>query len=189
MRSRRCSVCRKKIPAEEAFIWQLKAFCSYKHLMDYSTTDAGEKLQKRTRINDKKKAVPTYRDMLKEAQKAFNAVIRARDQNAPCISCGRPLYNSGIGGGFDAGHYRSIGSSPGTRFNYWGVRGQCKRCNRYLSGNVVEYRKNLIKIIGLDKVEAIENDNRPKRWNIEYLQRLIKICKKAKKRYTRRYTL
>ena len=41
-------------------------------------------------------------DWLKDAQKAFNAFIRERDRDKPCI-CGQPLTLDAVGGGFDCG--------------------------------------------------------------------------------------
>jgi hypothetical protein len=58
------------------------------------------------------------------------------------------------------------------------------KCNRYLSGNVAEYRKGLIERIGIEKVEALEAMNAV--GNIgkkeEYLIRIKKIFTKKKQK-------
>jgi hypothetical protein len=36
------------------------------------------------------------------------------------------------------------------------VNSQCKKCNYFLSGNLLEYRKNLIVKIGLEAVEKLD---------------------------------
>lgn len=105
-----------------------------------------------------------------EAQAAFNAFIRARDADQPCISSGRPLQQEAAGGGFDAGHYRSIGSAPHLRFHEDNVHGQTKQDNRYLAGNAVDYRFGLIARIGLEAVEALEADNSYRKWSIDDLK-------------------
>jgi hypothetical protein len=60
-------------------------------------------------------------------------------------------------------------------FNMHNCHSQCVHCNRHLSGNVVEYRKGLIDRIGLDKVEALENDNEVRRFDIDYYKRVKSI--------------
>ncbi len=69
----------------------------------------------------------------------------------PCVSCGKNNEKQ-----FHAGHYRSVGSCPELRFEELNVWRQCATCNTYLHGNLIEYRKELIKRIGVDKVECLE---------------------------------
>jgi len=108
-------------------------------------------------------------DHIAEAQTAFNAWIRMRDQLAgqPCISSGKPLDWSG--NSVDAGHYRSRGSAPHLRFNEDNVHAQSKQENRYHSGNAVDYRIGLIARIGIERVEALECDNDPTTFSVECL--------------------
>lgn len=80
-----------------------------------------------------------------------------------------PLEGGAIGGGFDAGHYRSVGSAPHLRFDERNVHGQTKQCNRYGAGRAVDYRLGLIARIGRDVVEELEADQRPRKHSIEDL--------------------
>lgn len=121
---------------------------------------------------ERKEKLKTRNDYIKETQVAFNAFIRERDKDKPCICCGKPLGESQVGGGFDAGHYRSVGSSPHLRFNEDNCHGQRKYCNNWRSGNAVDYRLGLIARIGIERVEALESDNSPKKWDIEELKEL-----------------
>ena len=63
---------------------------------------------------------------------------------------------------------------------------QCAPCNNHLSGNLINYRINLVKLIGVEKVEALENDNTGKTYSVEDLKRIARIFNKrarlAKKR-------
>lgn len=135
-----------------------------------------EKLKKqeakveRQLTRERKEKLKTRNDYIKETQVAFNAFIRERDKDKPCICCGKPLGESQVGGGFDAGHYRSVGSSPHLRFNEDNCHGQRKYCNNWRSGNAVDYRLGLIARIGIERVEALESDNSPKKWDIEELK-------------------
>ena len=84
-----------------------------------------------------------------KAQKVFNAFIRERDKDKGCICCGKP-------GELQAGHFYSAGKYNHMRFNEDNVHGQNKGCNYYKSGNLLEYRKELIKKIGLKRVQKLD---------------------------------
>ena len=133
----------------------------------------------RTRTAQRKDAIKTIPQLIKEAQHAFNAYIRARDQEKTCICCGAPLRLGGVGGGFDAGHYRSTGSASHLRFHEDNCHGQRKVCNQYGAGRAVDYRIGLIARIGLERVEALESDNKVTKWTADGL-RAIKAAYKAK---------
>lgn len=117
-------------------------------------------------------------DWAKEAQTAFNAFIRIRDEGKPCISCGSHT------GKKNAGHYRSVGSCPELRFEESQVHLQCEKCNSYLSGNLINYRIELIKRIGIDKVEWIEGNHEPKKYTIEDLKLIKQVYKQKLKEIT-----
>lgn len=121
---------------------------------------------------ERKEKLKTRNDYIKEAQVAFNAYIRERDKDQPCICCGQPLNREAIGGGFDCGHFRSTGSAPHLRYNEDNAHGQRKVCNRYGGGRAVDYRLGLINRIGIKRVEALEADNEPKKWTIEELKEI-----------------
>lgn len=132
----------------------------------------------------KRESQKTIPMLIKEAQTAFNAFIRERDQLAghPCISSGRAL--NWTGNDVDAGHYRSTGAASHLRFDERNVHAQSKHDNQYKAGNVVEYRINLINRIGLEAVEALEADNEPHKWTRDEL-RQIKTIYRAKTRALR----
>lgn len=114
----------------------------------------------------------------KEAQSAFNRYIRIRDDGKECVSCGNQLIGKNnylTGSAIDASHYRSRGAASHLKFNVFNVHSACTRCNRQLSGNAVEYRIRLIERIGLERVERLESDNEPRRFDIPYLQRIKSI--------------
>jgi hypothetical protein len=161
----------------------LKAFCNFQCLSAY-TDQNKHKLEKRVKTErnvqtrQQKEKLKSRYDWVREAQAAFNAYVRSRDKDAPCISCGNYTLNDLPGGGWDCGHYRSTGSAPHLRFNLWNAHKQCVKCNRYLSGNVVEYRKGLVNKIGIDKVEQLEAEDEYRKFDINYLKRIKTIFRK-----------
>lgn len=123
----------------------------------------------RAETKRRKEAIKTIPELIKEAQREFNAYIRTRDAGQPCICCGRPLGDGDVGGAFDCGHYRSTGSAPHLRFNERNAHAQRKQCNRWGAGRAVDYRIGLIGRIGVEQVEVLEADNRVHKWTREEL--------------------
>jgi hypothetical protein len=121
----------------------------------------------RKATREKLDAMRTKPQLVKLAQTAFNAFIRARDAGKPCICCGKPL--GAEPNTFDAGHYRSVGSAPHMRFVEDNAHGQNKHCNNYLGGNHVAYRQGLIERIGQRAVDLIEADNTTRKYTREGL--------------------
>ncbi|HCO1660169.1 TPA: recombination protein NinG [Escherichia coli] len=132
----------------------------------------------RKRRKAKRESLKSKSQWDKEAQSAFNRYIRVRDEGKPCVSCGNPLIGKSnylTGSAIDASHYRSRGAASHLKFNVFNVHSACTRCNRQLSGNAVEYRIRLIERIGLERVERLESDSEPRRFDIPYLQRIKSI--------------
>jgi hypothetical protein len=128
---------------------------------------------KAERMSDRarREAIKTRPDHIAAAQVAFNAFIRYRDRNEVCISCDTVLstLDGTPGGGYDAGHYRSRGSAPHLRFDPRNCHGQCKKCNRYKSGNAADYRINLAVRIGVPELIALEAEQGGGKWTIAEL--------------------
>lgn len=96
----------------------------------------------------KKYSTKTVAQLIKRATTVFNLFIRNRDKNKGCISCGKPVNQ--------AGHFYEASAHTRMRFMEDNTQGQCIRCNHYLSGNLNEYRKNLIKRIGIERLEKLD---------------------------------
>ena len=188
--TRRCAHCKKKVPVDEAVMGGIKSFCSFEHLIEFTRSKPAKEIARKVIKRDTKAkldSLKTASDYIKEAQVAFNAYIRVRDKNKPCISCGCLPGDTVQGGKFDAGHYRSRGSASHLRYHLLNCHSQCVKCNRYLSGNVVEYRKGLIARIGAERVEKLEMDNNPRKLTIDYLKRVKKIFNYRKRIYERKF--
>lgn len=149
--------------------------CSYKCLVDLQAEKriAAREKKERKDMQAAKEKLKSRGDYAKEAQQAFNAYIRERDSGKVCISCQKPPKKK------NAGHYRSVGASPELRFEPLNCHLQCEHCNTYLSSNAIEYRINLIKKIGAEKLEWLEGPHEPKKYTIDDLKQ-IKADYKAK---------
>jgi len=141
-----------------------------------------EKLQ-RDDLRQRREKLKTKSDWNKEAQVAVNRYIFWRDYGHECIACGRPLNYGVRGGAVDASHYRSRGSASHLRFNIFNIHAGCVSCNRDLSGNLIPYRINLIEKIGAHRVDQLEHDNAPRKFDIPYLQRVKAIFTRRARHY------
>lgn len=137
-------------------------------------------------LKQRRETLKTRAEWEREAQAAFNRYIRMRDMHQECISHpGKLISNSNYitGSAVDASHYRSRGAASHLRFNVFNVHAACTRCNRQLSGNAVEYRIRLIERIGLERVERLEADNEPRKFDIDYLKRVKSIFTRRARHY------
>lgn len=121
----------------------------------------------RREIKVRREKLKSRADHLKDTQVAFNAWVRERDAALPCISCGRHHQ-----GKYDAGHYRTTAACPELRFEPMNVHRQCSPCNTQLSGNIVNYRIELVKRIGAELVDWLEGPHEPKKYTVEELKAL-----------------
>lgn len=155
MKQKTCPVCRIKFePAR-----QMQKVCSPACAHEYSRTQSA-RAETRKALEDRKVIRMKLEDLkplsyfANKAQKAVNALVRYRDKDDPCISCGR--FHEGS---YDAGHYRSRGAAPALRYNLDNIHKQCVPCNQHKSGNAIEYRIRLIQKIGIERVEWLEKDH------------------------------
>ncbi len=113
-----------------------------------------KRIQERKWAQTKKsmrESLETVAELRKKTQIIFNRWIRERDKNQPCISCQNPNPKK-----VNAGHYFSAYNHSNVTFNEDNVHLQCEYCNTSLSGNLIEYRKNLILKIGVERFESLE---------------------------------
>jgi len=94
---------------------------------------------------------PTLPALKKKAQILFNKMIRKRDENEPCISCGKPI----LEGDMDAGHYFPTKGFDALRFDPDNVHGEHSGCNRFDESHLIGYTHNLPERIGDERYDAL----------------------------------
>ena len=119
-----------------------------------------------------KAELETVQDIVKAAQLVFNKYIRERDKNEPCISCKQKPKK------VNAGHFWNANNHWNVRFDEDNVHVQCERCNSYLSGNLLEYRTNLLIKIGAERFKQLEARARlTRKFTKDELKEIIKTYK------------
>lgn len=169
---KKCRVCKEMFNQRTS----LQMTCTPRCAIAYAQTKKGKDHAKKARRADMRefKAKAKSRgDWMKEAQVEFNKFIRLRDAELPCISCGITA------GQMHSSHYRSVGACPELRFSEVNAHKACAQCNTMKSGNIIEYRIELLKRTSMMTVDWIEGPHEAKNYTIEDLKE-IKAQYKAK---------
>lgn len=103
------------------------------------------------RVKELKKGLLTHSDYTQVLQKLINQIVRNIDTNFPCISSGRTT------GQMHGGHLFPTSSYPEIRFNLFNIWKQSASDNTYKSGNINDYRANLINSLGEEGANYIFN--------------------------------
>lgn len=114
---------------------------------------SNKKIEKRKKAEEKnllKEKLKTRSDYEKELQKEINTIIRLIDKGSVCHSTLKPLNDK-----FDAGHFKSCGSSPSIRFNLFNIYAQSVYANQYLSGDQINFMNGLSEIYGEEHKEYV----------------------------------
>ena len=149
---------------------------------------------RRKKKNNKEKPMPLFDaagvkvkrqpDLKAKLDKEFSLFIRLRDtmpSGFRCISCGqiKPYEQA------DCGHYINR-QHMSTRFDETNCNAQCRKCNRFMEGNIQGYRQGLIAKYGEQRVLLLEaKKNQTRKYSDFEYRELIKyynaLWKKLKK--------
>lgn len=178
-RRRKCKICNEWFIPEKDF----EKWCSQEHKEELAIriyrTDREKKqkafkkqqrekeIKARDKLKIRKLSVKPLKYFTQQAQNAFNAYIRYRDRDEPCISCER--FHEGQ---YHAGHYRTTGANPELRFNEDNCHKQCAPCNNHLSGNIEKYTPNLIAKIGQERFDILMGFHELPKWKREDYERI-----------------
>jgi len=131
------------------------------------------KRQKTKKRVSKKKQVSISK-LIKEADRLFSLIVRQNFANddgiQTCYTCGFKNHFKKL----HCGHYLSR-YYKAARWDFDNCRPQCVMCNLWKKGDIVTFRQNLVKEIGLERVEMVEK-KRDQLFKLsrEYLENLIK---------------
>ena len=111
--------------------------------------------KKKKKEGSKIPKVKKQTDYKAKLDREFSMFIRLRDCMPNgyfrCISCGqiKPFAQA------DCGHFINR-QHMSTRFDEMNCNSQCRKCNRFMEGNIQNYRKGLISKYGEQKVILLE---------------------------------
>lgn len=143
--------------------------------------------RERREIKVRKEKLKKYGEHVEDATKAKQAYRRVYELSigSGCMSCGKSQEQVQAeqgwkpGGAWDGGHYLSKGARPELRLEDINIWLQCKGCNggsaKYArKGESVRngFRAGLIERIGLQAVEELEADHRPRKYTVDELKQI-----------------
>lgn len=182
-RQKKCKVCSEHFTPYNSLQKVCGVPCSLVFVKNEQRKVHRKELAEFRKVNESKTS------LLKKAQQAFNAYIRTRDYQKPCISCESWKERTTLRGQqMDAGHWYGTGAHSTLRFKTWNVHNQCVACNRDLSGNPHNYELGLIKRFGREwvakrKEQAVQAT--PNHYSKDQLRRIAKLFRKKKRLYER----
>lgn len=169
----RCRNCKEKF---EPVRFNQK-YCLKDECIRVFVEEAKSKAWKKTKKNMQEN-LETIQDLVKATQIVFNKYIRLRDKDELCISCKQKPKKS------NAGHYYNANNHWNVRFDENNVHLQCEHCNTFLSGNLINYRENLLKKIGAEEFNVLEGKSKvTRKFTKEELKEIIETYKKKIKQY------
>jgi hypothetical protein len=181
--------CKCRFLAEKQHVWWCSPDCGTQiALAKLAKAREAKAKKERAEHRARKNALQRPRDVKASTQDDFNAMIRERDHDQPCPSCGRfdhQIPEHHTGGKWDCGHFLSRGSHPELAFEPLNAHKQCKQCNRDKSSNAGKYRLGLIERIGLEAVEWLEGPHEPKRYTVEQLREMAANFRAERRRMKR----
>ena len=133
------------------------------------------KISKETKLEQFETKKQTYVRKVNKVKVIFQAWIRNRDKNEPCISCGAITAI-----GFDGGHFYKAENYSGLIFDERNCYKQCQKCNRFLQGNTLEFANNLRLKYGIEFMEKLRLDaymTKVKTWSDDELKEIKKKYK------------
>jgi len=137
-----------------------------KEILSKATQKAQAPRKSLEKAIEKKKEENGIQAALVNTKGVVHNMIRLRDKNKPCISCGAQWNDS-----FDAGHCYAVNNYRSIRFEFLNIHAQCRYCNRMRDGKHDDYILRLPDRIG-EK-------------NFEKLQKLANLDKKFDKKWTK----
>ena len=168
MKTRKCKYCKSVFSP----ITTLQKNCFEPNCVAEWLNEVKQKNWKRKKAKLKMDLM-TVQDYVKLAQQVFNKYIRLRDAGNVCISCNKkPLKEN-------AGHFYNANNHWSVRFDERNVHLQCEHCNTYLSGNLINYRGNLLKKIGIEEFDLLSVEaTKTRKFTIDELKEIIATYKK-----------
>ena len=110
---KRCRTCKSKFEPFNSLHVVCGPVCALQYAQKEKIKAAeGRAKDQRKWVKEQKERLKSRGDHAREAQKEFNAFIRARDEHLPCISC-----ESYTAGQYHAGHYRTVKAAPELRYD------------------------------------------------------------------------
>lgn len=183
VKARKCRICRQQfMPWRSTQPTCDEHSCQHAYAMQAlakkqaKDAAAERKIKAATKKADRERLIELQRPQyfLKKTEKAVNALVRERDREQSCISCG-----THDAAEWHAGHFIPVGRSSFLRYDLANIHKQCDACNVFGAGKATEYERRLIGRIGQAEVDRLKSAPRLKVWSREELAKIEADAKAA----------
>lgn len=150
VKQKKCRYCKEKFFTNI----QLQSVCSLECAIAITKTKTADAIEDELWKHRKKELIEstkTLGDYAKELQAEVNALSRLIDNGKRCISSGLMAKKA------NGGHFWSVGSTPGIRFNLHNIHLQSEYDNTFKHGNPLGYRKGLTERYGQEYMDYIDS--------------------------------
>jgi len=129
-----------------------------------------------------KKTISTTK-MRDKVWKLVSKYIRMKERGV-CFTCGNRRHWKEQ----NCGHFIHQAKTSKLAFCEDILHCQCVKCNKYMSGNLLEYTTKMVKIYGLQQVETWKRESsKPYNWKVSELETLIEKYKELNKKLSEKY--
>lgn len=149
VKTKKCKICKFNFTPYNSLQTVCSTKCALKHAELKKQKKEHENKIIKEGLDNRIKEIKLSKD-LENTRKQVHNYIHLRDKGKTCISCSK--INDGS---FDAGHYFKAELYSSLKFNPDNIHLQCRKCNRYLEGNLNAYSIALEKKIGKDKFKEL----------------------------------
>jgi len=158
---RKCKNCK----AEFVPRLPLQSVCDYKCATEIAIKK--RTIEGKKALHQQKRELKAAKDKIKplgffkaKAQAALNKwIVHVRDKGLGCVSCGKMNVT------MQGGHYLARSIRGELALTPENIHAQCIHCNLFNKNAHHAYRVELIKRIGLERVEWLESPHEPAKWS------------------------
>ena len=151
IKTKKCKICKKQFKPFNSITSVCSIDCAIKHAENKKIKKEHESQLLKIGLDNRIKEIKLSKD-LENTRIQTHSFIHLRDQGNNCISC--PKINDGT---FDAGHYFKAELYSSLKFNPDNIHLQCRKCNRYMEGNLNAYSIALKKKLGKTKFKELND--------------------------------
>lgn len=176
---KKCRMCSREFIPKNSLHSVCGQLCASKYARQLEKQRQEREKAERQADREKRESLKTIGQLEDECRRIVQKIARIRDRHDGCISCHMP---ANYGGAWHGSHFRPAGNNSAVQFHLWNIHKACAQCNLFKGGNIGAYRPRLIEKIGRERVEWLESQTQPKKWERDYLMRFKRVMGKRLRR-------
>ena len=180
-KEKKCRYCKNKFIPFNSF----QSFCFKEECIKQHNKQEREKKDRKAKKEFKENDKTLLRVKIQRLANKYGRMMDyQRWLKEGCITCGIKT------GKVDGGHFLPTSTYPSIRYYSKQIKCQCINCNQYNNGKPLEYEAKMRLMYGNDFVDNLLKEHRvSKNYNVEYMQKYIRVINKRVKKLELRNNL